>query len=107
MNPQRKNNKPETLPSGIKNNFGKRTEGQCLIDFQKATVQMIPSFVKLLLDILEPELYTISRKEKSLTKNKGSSMGKSGDIAGIQFHKLDLFHCCIKMHKGSFKKAQE
>lgn len=25
----------------------------------------------------------ISRKAKSLTKNKGSSMGKNGDIAGI------------------------
>lgn len=47
MNPQWKNKKPDTLPSGIKNNFGKRTEGQCLVGFQKATIQMTPSVVKL------------------------------------------------------------
>lgn len=54
------------------------------------------SFVKTLLGILEPKPCTISRKEKSLTRNKGGSMGKSGEIAGIQFQKLDLVHCRMK-----------
>ena len=29
-------------------------------------------------------------------------MGKSGHIAGIQFYKLDLFHCYMKNILGKF-----
>lgn len=68
---------------------------------------MILSLVKILLGILELKPYTISRKEKSLTRNKGGSMGKSGDIAGIWFHKLDYSIVASKICKESFKKVQE
>ena len=39
---------------------------------------------------------------KERTKNKGGSMVKSGHIAGIQFYKLDLFHCYMISILGKF-----
>lgn len=93
--------KPEALPSGIKNNFGKRIWGITPYRFPEGK-RSNSSFMKISLGILEPKPYTISRKEKSLTRNKGDSMGKSEDMAEIQFQKLDLFHCCMKNTYGKF-----